>query len=164
MATVIELMLAQKLFKLDPALEPNEREWRWIYALPPFKSRVEIDLPHWTSHWKVEESPTQQMDALLEVFCSGETITYGPQFKPLVHLGDGIWELKTPDLRLFGWFSKRDCFIAGALDTAFNVKSYNLYPGHAGVVCHLRSHLDLDEPKFVPGNDPNVVVSNYDYP
>jgi hypothetical protein len=164
MATIIELERAEKLFRLDPALEENEREWRWIYALPTFKTRVDNDLPTWISHWKVEESPIQQMDALLEIFCSGETITYGPQFKPLVHLGGGIWELKTPDLRLFGWFLKRDFFIAGALDTAFNVKSYNLYPGHAGVVCYLRDRLDLDEPKFLPGSDPHVVVSNYDYP
>src|SRR3954464_12789685 len=104
MATVLELALARKLFKLDPCLEPNEREWRWIYALPDFKSRLLNDLPNWVSHWKVEQSPNQQMDELSEIFCSGETMAYGHRFKPLVHLGDGVWELKTPDLRLFGWF------------------------------------------------------------
>jgi hypothetical protein len=164
MATVLELVLAQKLFKLDPALEANEREWRWIYALPDFKTRVETGLPTWVSQWQTDQSPTQQLDAFLEVYCSGETITYGRQFKPLVHLGDGVWELKTPDLRLLGWFHKRNCFIGGAIDTAYKVKNHNLYPGYVGAVIRLRDQLDLDEPKFVPGDDPNVVVSNYNYP
>ena len=164
MATVLELVLAQKLFKLDPALEANEREWRWMYALPDFKTRAENDLPTWVSQWQTEQSPTQQMDAFVEVYCSGETITYGQQFKPLIHLGDGAWQLKTPDLRLFGWFHKRNCFIGGAIDTAYKVKNHNLYAGYVGAIVRLRTQLDLDEPKFVAGDDPNVVVSNYNYP
>jgi hypothetical protein len=164
MATVLELVLARRLFKLDPALEPNEREWRFIYPSPRFHTRIANDLPGWTSIWKVEVSPTQQLDALVEVFCSGETLTFGTQFKPLNHLGNGIWELKTPDLRIFGWFCKKDHFVAGTMDLAFNVKSHNLYPGYAGEVERFRDQLDLDEPKFVAGEDPNVVVSNYNYP
>ena len=166
MATVLELAAAQPpaLIRLDPALEDQEQEWRCIYILSQVRARFETDLPTWVSQWRVEQSPTQQLDALLEVFCSGETLTFGPQFKPLVHLNDGIWELKTPDLRIFGWFPQKDCFIAGALDTAFNVKSYNLYRGHANVVAHHRDQLDLNAPKFIAGDDPNNVVSNYNYP
>lgn len=164
MATIIDLVKAQKLFKLDPELEPNEQEWRWIYALPQFRKRVEDDLATWASTWEVEVAPIQQMDALMEVFCSGVTLTFGTQFRPLVHIKDGIWELKTPDLRLFGWFHVKDCFIGSALDLAFNVKSYNLYAGYASEAARLRDQLDLDEPKFVPGSDPNDVVSNYNYP
>lgn len=166
MATVIELAAAQPplLIKLDPALEAQEQEWRTIYILPRVEPRFCADLPRWDSNWKVEQSPTQQMDSLLEIFCSGETLTFGPQFKPLVHLGDGVWELKTPDLRFFGWFPHKDCFIGGALDTAFNVKSHKLYAGYAGEVAYYRGELPLDEPKFIAGEDPNNVVTNYDYP
>lgn len=102
-------------------------------------------------------------------FCSGETLTFeraraGPAFKPLVHLQDGIWELKQPDLRFFGWFYEKDCFIGGALDTAFNVKSGPLYRGYAAEVAYHRQQLDLNEPKFVPGDDPRDVVSSFNYP
>jgi hypothetical protein len=164
MATIIDLVNAQKLFKLDPALEPNEQEWRSVHAFPQFRKRIENDLLNWVSTWGVELTPVQQLDALMEVFCSGETLTFGSQFKPLEHLGDGIWELKTPDLRLFGWFLAKDCFICTAVDLAFNVKSYNLYAGYAGEAVRLRALLDLDEPKFVVGSDPHDVVSNYNYP
>jgi hypothetical protein len=79
------------------------------------------------------------------------------------HLRDGIWELKTPDLRLFGWFHVKDCFICGALDTAFNVKNSNLYKGYANEVGHFRDELPLDEPKYLTGDDPSNVVTNYDF-
>jgi hypothetical protein len=164
MATVLELALGGRLFKLDPALEGNETEWRFIHASPRFRERAEKELRNWKSTWRVEVNPTQQLDALIEAFCSGETLTFGPQFKPLVHLKDGIWQLKTPDLRIFGWFCKKDHFIAGTMDLTFNVKSHNLYAGYAGEVERFRTQLDLNEPKFVSGEDPNVIVSNYNYP
>ncbi len=165
MATVIDLVAADRLFKLDPALEDNEQEWRLIYGLPKLLPTLQTALPTWKSHWRIEESPTQQFDALLEVFCSGDTLTFDRRFKPLItHVKDGIWELKTPDLRIFGWFHVKDCFIASAMDQTFNVKSYDLYAGYANESVYHRNQLDLDEPKFVPGGDPNVVVSNYDYP
>lgn len=156
--------MARRLFRLDPALEANEREWRFIHTSPRFRERVETELPNWTSSWKVEVDPAQQLDALVEVFCSGETLTFGPQFKPLTHIKDGIWELKTPDLRIFGWFCKKDHFIAGTMDVTFNIKKYNLYAGYAGEVERFRNQLDLNEPKYVVGENPDVVVSNYDHP
>ena len=164
MATVLQLQDVGKLVKLDPALEAGELEHRCIYALPGMIPRLRDELPAWTSQWKVEISPLEQYDAFLEVFCSGETLTFGPQFRPLNHLGEGIWEMKTPDLRIFGWFNVVDSFIAGAIDLAWNVKNGNLYAGHCGVVAHHRRLLDLDEPKFVRGEDPTNVVSSYNYP
>lgn len=164
MATVLELVLVQKLFKVDAALEPTEQEWRMVHASPRFKERLDDDLLHWESQWQQELSPAQQLDALLEQFCSGETLTYEWRFRPLNHIKDGIWELKTPDLRIFGWFWKIDCFIASAIDTAFKVKSYNLYAGYAGEAERFRDQLDLNEPKFVPGENPHAVVSNFNYP
>jgi hypothetical protein len=165
MATILELVRAQPqaLIKLDPALEDREQEWRMIYILPRVRPRIMDDLPTWRSQWQVEQSPTQQFDSLLEVFCSGETLTFEQKFKPLVHLSDGVWELKTPDLRFFGWFPHKDCFIGGALDTAYNVKNFNLYAGYANEVAYHRGQLALDPPKFVPGDDPTNVVTNYNY-
>ena len=164
MATLLDLAARGDLHRIDPQLEPNEQEWRTIYALPRLVPVFTTELPTWQSQWKVEQSPVQQIDALLEVFCSGTTLTFGPQFKPLTHIRDGVWELKTPDVRFFGWFPVRDCFVGVALNTAYNVKNHNLYAGYAGEVERYRNLLSLDEPKFVQGDDPNAVVSNFDYP
>src|SRR5262245_4858060 len=129
MATVLELALAQTLFKLDPGLDHGEREWRCIYGIPLFKDRVQNVLPTWESEFKIEESPSRQFDALAYVFCSGVTLTFGHQFHVLIPATNGIWELKTADLRIFGWFWKKDCFIATNLELAAYIKRHDLYRG-----------------------------------
>ena len=107
----------------------------------------------------------EQVDGLVDVFCSGDTLTYGEQFKPLTHIKDGVWELKTPDIRIFGWFNRKDCFIGVVADDATRIKTYHLYHGYANVTtARFRDALDLDEPKYVTGDDPHAVVSNFDLP
>jgi hypothetical protein len=164
MATALHLDAVGDLFKLDPALEPNEQEFRVIYASPRLRRWIEQDLPTLVSDWKVEVSPVEQLSALVELFCSGETLTYGWNFRPLRHIRNGVWELKTPDLRLFGWFNKKDHFIGHAADTASKIKAHDLYAGYIGEVVRFRDGLPLDEPKFIPGDNPNDVVSNYALP
>jgi hypothetical protein len=161
MATLLELDRAAELFKLDPQLEPNEQEWRMIYLSPTLMRWMQDELPHLESTWKVEVDPTQQLDALVEEFCSGATLYYGPHFHPIAHVEDGIWELKTPDLRIFGWFHAKDCFVGWRAGLADFIKTHNLYHGFAGETAHFRNRLDLNAPKFIPGVDPNAVVSNY---
>jgi hypothetical protein len=45
-----------------------------------------------------------------------------------------------------------------------NVKRHRLYYGYANEAARFRDRLDLDAPKFVPGDDPHAVVSNFSYP
>jgi hypothetical protein len=161
MATLIQLANSGRLFKLDPELEVNEQEWRMIYTSPRLKDWIANDLPTLVSKWEIETDPLQQLDALVEEFCSGTTLCFGPQFKPIQHVRGGIWELKTPDLRIFGWFHVKDCFIGWRAEDTEVVKTHNLYYGLAGEAAHFRDQLDLDAPKFIPGDNPNAVVSNY---
>jgi hypothetical protein len=86
---------------------------------------------------------------------------YTAQFHPIRHVRDGIWVLKTPDLRIFGWFPVKDCFIGWRAEHADFVKRHDLYHGLAGETAEFRDRLLLDEPKFVPGVNPDAVVSNY---
>lgn len=105
----------------------------------------------------------QQLDDLMALFCSGDTLTYDWHFKPLNHVEDGIWELKTTDLRIFGWFPQKDCFIGVIADTKERLLKYQLYGPYAKLeVTPFRNQLDLDLPKFVPGKNPHDVVSDYD--
>lgn len=91
-------------------------------------------------------------------------ITYEWHFKPLTHIEDGIWELKTADLRIFGWFFVRDCFIGSAANLTDTIKQLHLYRPYVQEAVRLRDALDLDIPKFIPGDDPHAVVSDFDYP
>lgn len=129
MATLLDLVMTGEVIKVDPVLGPRELELRRIYLLPKACKWLSEILPNTDSNWNIEETPSEQLDALLYEFCSGMQLQVGIRFKALVHLGDGIWELKTADLRLFGWFTQKDCFVVSDCDEAGRVKEIGLYQG-----------------------------------
>ena len=164
MATLIELENANRVFRIDPALGPHDQEFRRIFVLPDLRQWLEDDLPTLGSTWNIEQSPAEQLDALIATFCSDEPLTYGRQFKPLTHVDDGIWEIKTADLRIFGWFYQIDCFIGTDGDVTERIKSLQMYRPYCEQAIRRRDALELNEPKFIQGDDPNDVVSNFDFP
>jgi hypothetical protein len=165
MATALYLDATGVLAKFRPMLEPSQRELRMVFASIRLAKWIKEELPKLESTWKVEVTPQEQLLTFLELeFCPGETLTYQWQFKPLTHIRDGIWELKTPDLRIFGWFWRKDVFIGSAGDLKDRIKEHHLYRGYATEAAMFRNELGLDEPKFIPGDDPHAVVSNYGYP
>jgi hypothetical protein len=165
MATPLELDNAGVLSKLDPDLPQGKKEIRFIYASPVLRTWIENDLPGLESTWNIELTPQEQLQAFVEeVFCPGEPLTYDWQFKPLTHIQDGIWELKTADLRMFGWFYEKNCFIGSAANLTDTVKRLRLYRPYAEEAVRLRGNLDLNAPKFVPGDDPYAVVSDFSFP
>lgn len=164
MATLVELANAGFLHKYDPELAANLQEDRMLYASERLRDYLHDTLPRLGSSWNIETSPLEQFDALMEVYTSGDVLTYGHTLNPLRHVADGVWELKTADLRIFGWFPVMDVFVGVVADLAQRVKEHHLYNGYAGDVVRFRDALDLDEPKFIAGTDPRYVVSNFSYP
>jgi hypothetical protein len=160
MATLIQLEERNELFRLDPALGTAEMEDRFVYILPHAMRWLERTLPALGSTWNLEQSPAEQLDALMEIFCSGKRLSIGTRLKPLNHLSNGVWELKTADLRLFGWFPYKDFFIVSACNHTEQVKLLRLYRPYCEEAVRFRNALELDEPKFITGDDPNAVVSN----
>lgn len=160
MATLLELIQQGKLFRFDPALGRNEMEMRRIFLLPCARDWLVEVLPTTESTWKIEVSPVEQLDALVYEFCSGKPLKIGTRFKSLVHLGEGIWELKTADLRLFGWFVAKDSFVVSDCDHADRIKRVNLYKGYCEQAVRRRNALELDEIKYVGGDNPDDVVSD----
>ena len=164
MATVLRVAGRGDLQRYDPGLPSDRQEFRCLYGSQRFVKWVIERLPGLGSTWNIELTPQEQFVAPMEIYASGDVLLIGYQLKPLVHLGDGVWELKTADLRLFGWFYTKDQFIAHAGDTAERIKTSGMYAGYVGDVVRYRDSLDLNSPKFVPGDDPNDVVSNFDLP
>jgi hypothetical protein len=165
MATAIDLDRRGDLFRLD-VLDRNVQEFRQIYASPDLYRWIRDVLPTLQPSLSIELSPVEQFFALAEIFCAGDRLTFDRGFKPLTRVTiDGIWELKTQDIRVFGWFHRKDCFIGVVADDATRIKSIGLYQGYANVTTKLfLQQLDLDEPKYIRGDKPHAVVSNFDYP
>jgi len=133
-----------------------------LYLSLKLKLWVENDLPALPATWQTEVSCLEQVDALTNEFCVGETLSHGPQFHAIKPIADGVWTLKTGDIRIFGWFHIKDHFIGVVASDAYRIKLHDLYRGYVGEVVRFRDALNLDQPKFVPGDDPRAVVSNYD--
>ena len=164
MATVLELCEAGKLTKLDPCLDHRTMETRLWYVSPRLEAWLSNDLPKLGSSWNIEISPQEQLAVLVEEYAKGEFLSFQRSFHPIRHVGGGVWMMKTADLRIFGWFWKRDHFIGHCADLAERVKLIPLYHGYAGDVVRFREAIELDEPKFIAGVDPNDVISNFSYP
>lgn len=164
MATLLDLARQGAISKFEPNLEPTEQEVRCIYAGPKLVKWINEVLPSLESDRGLESTPLMQFIDLTSLFCSGGTLCFDWHFKPLQHVEDGIWELKTSDLRIFGWFPQKDWFIGVIGDTKRRILDYGLYGPYAKVeVAPFRAALDLDPPKFVPGVDPHDVVSDFDF-
>jgi len=160
MATLLHLAgETGPLFSLD-VLEPNQQAFRCVYASEKFKDWLENVLPTLQSVWQTELTCEEQVGELLETFCSGDELDSSKQFHVLRPYRHGVWELKTGDIRIFGWFPKKDHFVGVVAHDTYRVKLHDLYVGFVGEVVRFRHNLDLDDPKFIPGEDPHAVVSN----
>jgi hypothetical protein len=171
MATLSELARSDEgpLFKLDPGLDEDELENRLIYTSAKLKTWITDTLPALTPFYPDQTvTPLQQLTDLVATFASGVQLFIGNDFKPFSRqnphpIGGGVWYLKTSDLRVFGWFPVKDCFV-GVVADDYRVKIKDLYEGYRGEVIRFRQALPLDEPKFIDGVDPNGVLSNWHFP
>lgn len=146
------------LYELDDDAAPATRVF---FAAPKLVKWWGETLPHLTSEKPQDITPQEQADALMENYVSGRRMQFMKQFKPLRYHGLGVWEMKTTDLRIFGWFQSVDHFVGVAANMAGIIKASNMYYGYCDAVVRFRDALDLDEPKYVVGEDPNDVISNF---
>ena len=52
----------------------------------------------------------------------------------------------------------------GGTESADTVKRLHLYRPYAEEAVRFREQLDLNNPQFVPGDDPHAVVSDFSFP
>lgn len=161
MATITKLE-ANGLIKVLVELDRGKQPERLFFASSGFQRWLENELSELGSTWNLDETPQMQMNSLLAQFIGGDALAFGRRFKVLKPIGDGVWELKTADLRIIGWFATKDCFVAVCADTAEQIKQYRLYDGYRRSVARFRDALPIDEPKFVAGDNPDDVISVYD--
>lgn len=164
MATLIHLSGQGQLIELEAALSWREQKERRIYVFPAARTWMENILPQEASDWGLELTPLEQLGQFLVNYCAGRELTFERQFKPIQHIDRGVWELKTPDVRLFGWFALKDCFVCTFGNTKNRIKEYGLVGGYRDQTVRMRDKLDLDSPKFVTGDNPNDVVSAFSFP
>jgi hypothetical protein len=164
MATITQLEKAGVLAKLDAQLSHKQQEFRCFYASQKLVGWLQNDLYAATSQHNLEQTPAEQVDALFEIYCSGGELIYEWTFKDIRPIGSGVWEFKTADVRIFGWFCSVDVFVGVVADFAWRIKKHNLYAGYRDEVLRFIGLLEIDEPKCLMGGVEDGIVSNFDYP
>lgn len=159
MATLFELETDGSLQRIRVRLDRNQQPLRTLYGTPLFIGWLQTDVSGLVSDRHLDETPKQQMLNLAVDFISGGPMPFDRRFKPWRKMDRGIWYLKTPDLRIFGWFPLKDHFVAAFGDTKHRCQEHNLYAGYCDQVVRVRDALPLDPPKFIEGGNPDDVVS-----
>jgi hypothetical protein len=158
MATLAELVGRQELVRLGGGLLPNEQVQGRLYAFPHVIDWFENVLPVLQSELgDGRQDPLEQVDDLVHDFVAGTNLDYWERSHSMRPEVPGVWELKTPDVRLFGWFHLRLTFVIAEVNTAFKCKKHDLYPGYRDSVIRRRDALDLNEPKFITGSYEDVL-------
>jgi hypothetical protein len=142
----------------------GEFEDRKFYALPSFLRFLQETLPTLEGGvLAATETPRQQMDTVLRKWNAGKPMQYGRMFSTLKPTRYSVWEMKTPDLRIFGWLYRPKVFVAAFAGFADDYKKQNGQPPKESYsaarvrVVWLRGRLDLDPPSFVTGDYDAIV-------
>jgi hypothetical protein len=157
MATLEHLADTDQLIRHEPDLEDGEFAERYVYFAPDcdttWAALAEIDKLHGRNR-----TPHEQAEQLLYNFAIGRRLAYGSTYHPLDPYSLHVWGLKTPDIRLFGWFPKRRHFIIVCWELKGSIVNFSAYAPYIHQVVEFRNALDLDEPKAVTAVRQNEVL------
>jgi hypothetical protein len=151
MATLEHLVATSRLLQHAPDLEDGEQFERVLYLTPEFDVWLGKTLSALGHMHGRNRTPYEQAEQILYEYVVGRRLAYGTGFHPLDPLASHVWELKTPDLRLFGWFARRSHLILVCAELKDHLSRSAAYAPYVARVVAYRNALELDEPKAVVG-------------
>ena len=160
MAISEKIASALELARIGGRSARGEQPWRIMCASPEvveFIKRIWAENP--PSHCEADLTPREQLASLIRRYTSGDELFVGTEFHILLPAENAVWELKTPDFRLFGWFAAKDLFVALAIDWADRVKEHGLYSGYRDEVARRRAESGADVSACIWSTDDDAVVS-----
>lgn len=164
MTTIKEICDSGNLSPITVALKPRELAWRRLYGTIDFIQWLDRDLAAMAGdplHSTL--TPIEQVFALFSEFIVGDDFLTDRRFRKLNWTPDhGIWELKTSDVRIFGWVPEKDCFICCHGDAADRIKNLDLYGRYIAQSKYVMDNLPLDEPKCIISRKHEDVISTKD--
>lgn len=135
---------------------------RKLYAYPECHRWMRQDVPRMvTGRIQSAQTPAQQLILRLAQWLSGDSINSGLMFRELKYPRDhDVWELKTDDLRIFGWMYQSKQFIAAVgryTDDYKEPTKIRNYADDVRAVATARDALPLEGTKFVRGKFDELV-------
>ena len=155
MATLATLASSGAIIRHDPNLEIDEQPVRFAYLSPAAQTWCLTVLPGMTRDRGRNETPFEQV---LFEFTVGRPMAYDVAYKKLDPLGQHVWELKTADVRLIGWFARKGCFVIVCAEMKRQLRQARLYRPLIDATVAFRASLDLDLPKEITGVRPHDIL------
>ena len=145
----------------DPELRGTAPLWRALFTTRAFGEWVGRGLRAVQASSDSSPLPRAQLEAELEGFVTGKSLSVDRDFHCLEDKGHCVWQLKTPDLRLFGWFVDLNVMIlhAGADANVLHAKGWVAYKPYVDEIVAFRSTLGPDLPGPLTGERASDVVS-----
>jgi hypothetical protein len=160
MPTITDLVSSGAIVKIEVELGPRDQPLRLLYGTPQFVTWLQDVLDGAEPPGRLgDASIGEQIDDLFYSFLSGEQLVFTKQFRVVRAEENAVWELKTPDVRIFGWFMAKDCFVAVFGNWADTIKDHDLYRGYRIAIRRLRRELGIDAALCVKGVAPDDVLS-----
>ncbi len=154
MATLEQLRSQSFLGRAMPRLLAGQQAERRFYFTRRFKEWFDQEMPLIApTFWGGDVPTKEQINGIIKSFVAGEDLYLPEQLHIVDPAAFGIWELKTGDIRIFGWFPEYDTFIASTAGDATELHQgmkWSYYCKCMWVVSE-RKLLDLNEPKFRAG-------------
>ena len=141
----------------EPIMRRGKRAWRYVFASAVFLEWTKLEVPNITADDPENDLPKIQLDEELYGFCYGYALAYGTDVRCLVPLPLSVWELKTADLRLFGWFSEKNYFILHNGECKAKLRKREDYAPFIKEVVDFRRGLLTEIPHYVVGGLADVV-------
>ena len=158
MATLEYLEGEGVLIRHQPDLDHGEMPERFVSYPPDFEQWLETVLKTVPKLRDRNLFPYDQVEQAFYEFAIGRPMAYDVHYKKLDPLLQHIWEFKTEDVRIFGWFPRKRHFLAIGGELKKNLLKKSLYAPHVENVRLFRLNLDLDEPKATQGVTQNEVL------
>jgi hypothetical protein len=158
MATLEQLEAGGQLCRYVADLEHWEMPNRCITHAPDFGVWFATALKTEATKRGRNTSPYEQVEQLFYEFIVGQPMAYSVNYRKLEPISRNVWELKTVDVRVFGWLTRKCHFLAVCGEFKDNLKAAKLYKPYIDAVCVFRDRLDLDEPKSICGVTANDVL------
>jgi hypothetical protein len=161
MATFPKLLEQRALIRVTIPLPRGQFHERKFYAFPECVEWMRNAVPQMaTGRIASAFTPKEQLIERLRQWMSGDPMAYGRVFHDMEPKSDEVWEIKTADLRLFGWMYRRREFIAvcgGYTDHYKEPTKIKNYADDRRAVVLARNALPLDGEKYTKGDFDGLV-------
>ncbi len=146
MATLDDIEQAGGLIRFDGNLEADEMPERALWHTPEYEAWIGDVLNLYAGTGRKKITPSDEVYSLSIDFILGRPMAYNVDLKKLDPIGHCVWEMKTAEVRVFGYFYLKKIFIAHHGEMKDYLKKRRCYAPHVQRVVEYMKSVGLDPP------------------